>query len=264
MPFQTLDLVTDARGVATLTLSLPEKHNVLSEVMIGELTEATAQLGADPAVRAVVLTGAGKSFCAGGDLGWMRAQIDADRATRIMEATRLANMLRAFYELPKPLIARVNGQAYGGGIGMISVCDIAIAVESARFGLTETRLGLIPATISPYVVARMTPPKAREVFASARIFDAAEAVRLGLISAAVPPGALDQAIEDHVQPYLLAAPGAVASAKALLRRLSPPIDDALIAMTIETLADCWEGPEALEGIRAFFDRRPAPWATDQG
>ena len=257
--YETIRLETDARGVATLTLARPERHNAMSAAMIAELTEAADRLGRDAAVRAVVLTGAGESFCAGADLGWMRAQIEADGPTRAAEARRLAGMLSAFNTLPKPLIGRVQGQAFGGGIGMISVCDVAVAVEGARFALTETRLGLIPATIGPYVVARLGEAMARRVFMSARRFDAAEAVRLGLVAQAVPAEALDAAVEAEVAPYLQVAPGAVAAAKALVRRLGPPIDAAVIDETIEALVRCWEGPEAREGIAAFFDRRPPPW-----
>lgn len=259
--FQTIRLECDARGVATLTLARPDKHNALDAAMIGELAEVASRIAADPAIRAVVLTGAGESFCAGGDLGWMRAQMAADRATRIGEALSLARMLEALDELPKPLIARVNGQAYGGGIGMISVCDAAVAATGAKFGLTEVRLGLIPATISPYVVARLTPPRAREVFFSGRIFDAAEALRVGLVTRAVAPGDLDAAVEAEVAPYLAAAPGAVAAAKALVRRFAPPIGEAELQATATALADQWETPEAVEGIAAFFDRRPPAWRS---
>jgi len=258
--FETLTLHTDDRGVTTLTLNRPDKHNALSPTMIDELAQAAAQLGRDPAVRVVVLTGAGASFCAGGDLGWMKAQTDADAATRAREARRLAEMLGGLNTLPKPLIGRVQGQAFGGGVGLISVCDVAVGVAQARYGLTETRLGLIPATIGPYVVARMGEAMARRVFLSARVFDADEAVRLGLLARAVAAEDLDDAIEAEVAPYLSAAPGAVAEAKRLLRRLGPPIDDAVIAETIEALVKRWESPEASEGIAAFFERRKPHWA----
>ena len=138
---ETIRIETDDRGVATLTLARPEKHNALNALMISELTEAAATLGADASVRAVVMTGEGKSFCAGGDLGWMRAQIEADRETRIAEAMGLARMLDALNTLPKPLIGKVNGQAFGGGMGMMSVCDVAVGAEGALFGFTEVRLG---------------------------------------------------------------------------------------------------------------------------
>jgi len=251
---------TDGRGVATLTLNRPDKHNALSAAMIGELTQAAAMLAADPEVRAVVLTGAGASFCAGGDLGWMRAQFDAPRAERIAQAMALARMLHALNTLPKPLIGRINGPAFGGGVGMMAVCDVAVAAGDARFGLTETRLGLIPATIAPYVLARMGEGAARRVFMSARVFDGAEAVALGLAARTVDPTALDAAVAGEVAPYLAAAPGAVARAKALARAFGPTIDEATMAATAERLADAWESPEAREGVSAFFGRRPAAWA----
>lgn len=256
---ETITVDIDARGVARLTLARPEKHNAMSARMIAELTGAAARLGADPAVRAVVLAAAGESFCAGGDLGWMREQMQADGPTRAREARNLAMMLRALNELPKPLIGRVHGNAFGGGIGLMSVCDVAVGAEGARFGLTETRLGLIPATIGPYVVARMGEAMARRVFMSARLFPASEAVTLGLLARAVPPEALEDAVEAEVAPYLSVAPGAVADAKRLVRRLGPVLDDAAIDATIAALVARWESDEAAEGIAAFFDRRKAPW-----
>lgn len=257
--FETITIETDARGVATLTLNRPDKHNSLSAQMIAELTEAAGQLGADDGVRVVVLTGAGESFCAGGDLGWMKQQMAADPETRGREAGKLAWMLNALNEMPKPLIGRIQGQAYGGGIGMMSVCDVAVGAEGAMFGLTETRLGLIPATIGPYVVARMGEAMARRVFFSARRFDAAEAVRLGLLARAEKPADLDAAVEAEVVPYLSCAPGAVAEAKALVRRFGPVIDTAAIEHSIAALVTRWESEEADEGISAFFAREKPRW-----
>lgn len=259
MSYTTIRIETDERGVATLTLNRPEKHNALSALMINELTTAASQLAAASAVRVVVLTGEGNSFCAGGDLAWMQEQMSATREQRIHEATQLAYMLKALNELPKPLIGRVQGQAFGGGIGMLSVCDVAIGVEGAKFGLTETRLGLIPATISPYVLARMGEGRARRVFMSGRRFDAAEAQSLGLLARVVDTAALDDAVEFEVTPYLGAAPGAVAASKALARALGPAIDEKIIKDTIERLADTWEQPEASEGVAAFFDKRKPQW-----
>lgn len=257
---QTITIETDRRGVARLTLDRPAKHNALDAAMIGELTEAAEALGHDPAVRVVVLAAAGESFCAGADLGWMRAQVEADGPARSREATRLAAMLNALNTLPKPLIGRVQGNAFGGGVGMMSVCDVAIGAAPARFGLTETRLGLIPATIGPYVLARIGEAMARRVFMSARLFGAEEAVTLGLLARAVAAEDLDATVEAEVAPYLACAPGAVAEAKALARRLGPPIDDGVIATTVEALVRRWESPEAAEGIAAFFDRRKPVWA----
>ena len=261
MMYETLKLETDARGVATLTLAREEKHNAMSAQMIAELTGAAAALAADDAVRVVVLTGAGKRFCAGGDLGWMQAQRDMDGPTRSAEAGKLATMLGALNTLPKPLIGRVQGNAFGGGVGMASVCDVAIGVDTLKMGFTETRLGIIPATIGPYVLARMGEGRARRVFMSARLFDAAEAVDLGLLARAVPADALDAAIEAEVVPYLSCAPGAVAAAKQLARDLGPRIDAQVVDHTIAALADSWETEEAAEGIGAFFDKRKAAWVT---
>ncbi len=256
----TIDIERDARGVATLWLARAEKHNALSAQMIAELTQAAADLGADDSVRVVVLAAHGKTFCAGGDLGWMRDQFEADPATRTAEAAKLAHMLQALNTMPKPLIGRLQGNAFGGGVGMASVCDVAIGADHISMALTETRLGLIPATIGPYVAARMGEAKARRVFMSGRRFDAAEAVALNLLARMVPEAELDAAIEAEVEPYLHCAPQAVARSKALLRKLGPQIDDATIAHTVAELALCWDGEEASEGIGAFFDKRKPRWA----
>lgn len=254
-------VAVDGRGVATVTLDRPDRHNALSPAMMDALTTAATRLGADAGVRVVVLTGAGASFCAGGDLDWMRAQFGADAATRRSEAGRLAGMLMALDTLPKPLIARVNGQTFGGGVGLACVADLAVGVDGALFGLTEVRLGLIPATIAPYVVARIGGAMARRVFFSGRRFPADEAVRLGILARAVPADALDAAVESEVAPYLAAAPGAVAEGKALVRRLSAPIDAALIQETMEALARRWDSAEAAEGVGAFLERRSPDWGA---
>lgn len=257
----TTQLEIDGRGVATLTVNRPEKHNALNAAIIAELTDAAAKLDRDGSVRAVVLRGAGESFCAGGDLEWMKAQFAASRTQRMAEARALANMLRAMNTLGKPLIAAVNGTAMGGGVGLLSTCDHAIAVDTARFGLTETRLGLIPATIGPYVVAKLSEGRARRIFMSARVFGAAQAAELGLVDRVVAASELEVALEDEIVPYLAAAPGAVSAAKALLRSLGPRIDDAVIDDTVRRLADTWEQPEAQEGVGAFFAKRTPHWVV---
>ncbi|MDE3028303.1 MAG: crotonase/enoyl-CoA hydratase family protein [Paracoccaceae bacterium] len=257
--FETIRVEVDARGVAGLWLNRPEKHNVMSGRMMAELNAAALDLGADPAVRVVVLQSGGESFCAGGDLGWMQAQVAGDAASRRVEARKLAGALFTLNTMPKPMIGRIHGNAFGGGVGMACVCDIAIAAEGAKFGLTETKLGLIPATIGPYVIARMGEANARRVMMSSRVFDAAEAGRLGVVARVVPLADLDAAIEAEVAPYLDCAPGAVAAAKRLARRLGPVIDDALIDETIEALVARWETDEAAEGIAAFFAKRKPVW-----
>jgi len=257
--FETISIERDARGVAILWLDRAEKHNAMSAKMIAELHQAARDLGTDQAIRVVVLAARGKTFCAGGDLDWMRQQFDADPETRSAEAGKLAHMLQALNTLPKPLIGRLHGPAFGGGVGLASVCDVAIGAEQITMGLTETRLGLIPATIGPYVCARMGEAQARRVFMSGRRFGAQEAVALNLLARAVPEDGLDAAVEAEVVPYLSCAPGAVARAKALLRSLGPRIDEAVIAHSVAELAACWEGAEAPEGIGAFFDKRKPGW-----
>ncbi len=260
MGYETLQVSTDLRGVVTLCLNLPDTRNAMSAAMIAELTDFAQTTGAAPETRAVVLMGAGKVFCAGGDLGWMQQQIKADRTARMVEARKLAMMLKALNEMPSPLIGRIHGGAFGGGVGLACVCDVVIADAATKFGLTETKLGLIPATISPYVIARMGEGRARRVFMSARLFGAGEAVELGIAAKAVPAGDLDAVIEAEVAPYLSVAPGAVGASKALARALGPVIDDAVIDDTITRLADTWEGAEAAEGIAAFLDKTKPGWA----
>ncbi len=259
MTYETLDIRTDERGVVYVALNVPDKRNALSARMIADLTDMAHTIGAETSTRAVVLSGAGKVFCAGGDLNWMKAQIEADRQTRMAEARKLAEMLNALNEMPSPLIGRIHGGAFGGGVGMACVCDVAIADEATRFGLTETRLGLIPATIGPYVLARMGEGNARRVFMSARLFGAAEAVDLGILAKSVASEDLDDAVEAEVAPYLSVAPEAVGAAKALARALGPRIDADVIDDTIRRLADTWEGEEAEHGISAFLGKTKPRW-----
>lgn len=260
--YETLEIRQDDRGVAYVTLNRPDKRNALSGRMIADLTEMAQTLGASEATRAIVLAGAGETFCAGGDLNWMKAQIETDRAGRIREATKLAMMLNALNEMPTPLIGRIHGGAFGGGVGLACVCDVAVAATSATFVLSETRLGLIPATIGPYVLARMGEGRARRVFMSGRVFDAAEAVDLGIVAKAVEEDQLDSAIEAEAAPYLSAAPKAVGAAKALARSLGPRIDAEIIQDTITRLADIWEGEEAAHGVEAFLTKTRARWVRE--
>lgn len=251
--FETIRVETDTEGLATLTLDRPAKHHALNAAMISELAEAAAALGADPAVRAVILAATGPNFCAGGDLEWMRAQHSADRAGKIAEAGRLSAMLAALDALPKPLIAQVQGDVYGGGVGLVAVSDIAVAAEGVRFALTETRLGLVPATIGPFVVRRMGQGMARQVFFSGARFGTEFALRSGLLHEVCATDALGSRVARHAAAVLKTAPGAVAAAKALCRSLGND-EKADIRMSIETLADRWESEEAQDRIRAFLDR----------
>jgi methylglutaconyl-CoA hydratase len=252
MPYSTINVVTDARGIATLTLARPEKHNAMNHEMMVEITDAAKVLGADETVRVVVLAALGKSFCAGGDLNWMRAQAEQDRSGKIAEARVLANMLATLNALPKPLIGRVEGNAYGGGIGMMAVCDIVVAVDCLRFALTETKLGLIPATIGPFVLRRMSETYARQVFFTAKSFGTELALRAGLVSSVCAVDEMDAVIEAEIKPILQTAPGAVAEAKALLQQMQGRDVEHDIELTVNALADRWETKEAQLRIAAFL------------
>lgn len=258
--YNTIRLETREDGIATLTLARAEKHNCLSAEMIAELSQAAERISQSQDIRAVILAAEGKSFCAGGDLKWMQAQMEADSQTRKREAMKLAMMLSGLNSLPQPLIAKVQGGAYGGGVGLMSVSDVAIGVEGASFGLTETRLGVIPATIAPYVVARVGEGCARRMFTSSRRFSAQKAKEFGLLAETCEAGDLDKMVQREAEQYLSCAPGAVADAKAMARALGPDISQETIELTVDRLVRRWEQPEARKGIEAFFDKRPPPWA----
>jgi methylglutaconyl-CoA hydratase len=189
----------------------------------------------------------------------MQDQIAADRPTRRRAARKLAMMLHGLNTMPCPLIGVLHGGAFGGGVGLACVCDVVLATPECRFGLTETRLGLIPATIAPYVIARLGEGAARRVLMSARVFDAPEAQALGLVARCIAAPDMDAAIAQETDPYLATSPAAVGAAKALARALGPVIDDAVIDATIERLADTWETPDAAEGIAAFLEKRLPDW-----
>ncbi len=258
--YETLTLETDTRGIATMTLNRPDKHNAMNAAMIVDLADAAKRLSVDDAVRAVVLSAAGPTFCAGGDLGWMRDQAAKDRQGKIYGAAELAMMLKALDDLPKPLIGRVHGNAFGGGIGLMSVCDIVVAAEAAQFALTETRLGLIPATIGPYVIRRIGEGNARRLFLNARRFDAVTARHVGLVSVVCHADELDAAVETEAAAFLDCAPGAVASAKNLVQTLARGGADDPVGYSIGLLAERWESEEGRAGIEAFLGRQPMPRA----
>ncbi len=256
----TLSITRSSDGVCTLALNRPEKHNAMSGAMIEELSSAAAHIASDRNVRLVILAAAGKTFCSGADLGWMKAQVAASKTERRSEALKLAEMLNLWSWLPQPVIGRVQGNAFGGGVGLLAVCDLAVVVKPAKFALTEVRLGLIPATISPYVVARIGEASARRYFMSGQRFGADTAVMIGLATVAVEPDEIDAAVMRQAQPFFQCAPGAVAEAKALSRSLGLSIDSELMKLTVDRLVARWDHPEAAEGIAAFFERRKPVWA----
>lgn len=254
MSYETIKYSTDERGVATLTLARPEKHNALNENMMLEITSVCSKINKDDKVRVVVLSAEGKTFCAGGDLNWMKDQMKADRAGKIEQAKVLANMLLCLDTLHKPLIGRVEGNSFGGGIGMMAVCDVVIATNNLKFALTETKLGLIPATIGPFVLRRMSETFARQVFFTAKTFTTEFAFRAGLVSTICNDDEMDEAVEYEVFAILKTQPKAVTSAKKLLQELRPSIAQEEIDLSINALADCWETDEAKVQIVKFLDK----------
>jgi methylglutaconyl-CoA hydratase len=247
--------------LARLRLARPQLHNAFDAALIADLTEALDGLAADPTVRVVVLEGDGPSFSAGADLNWMRGMAGASEADNREDSLRLARLMRTLDQLPKPTIARVHGAAFGGGVGLVACCDIAIASSNATFGLTEAKLGLLPAVISPYVIAAIGPRQARRWFATAERFDAYEALRIGLIHRLVDSEAeLDDAVAEQVKLLMQAGPVAASTAKSLVRRIANAGDAAIIDNDNATLI-AWlrVSPEGQEGLAAFLDKRRPKW-----
>lgn len=246
--------------VAVVALCRPDVHNAFNDALIAELSHALRALDADPAVRVVVLTGQGRSFCAGADLEWMQRMAAYGQAENLADAGALAGMLATLARMGKPTIARVHGAAFGGGVGLVACCDIAIAAEEATFALSEVRLGLVPATIGPYVIEAIGAREARRYFLTAERFDAAEAHRIGLVHEVVPADELDGRIESLVEVLLQAGPMAQSAAKALIRAVADrPPDDAVIADTVQRIAAVRASPEGREGVAAFLERRRPAW-----
>ncbi len=257
-----IELNTDDRGIARLTLNRPDAKNALSNDLMQQLGTAVEQLSKDDSVRAVILSGAGDVFCAGGDLKGMKRQASSTREGRIADASDFAGVLRQLDQLPKPLIGRINGSAFGGGVGLISLCDIAIGMSQAAYRLTEVTLGLIAATISPYVVARVGVPNARRMMLHALPMDGAAAQQLGLLDVVVDSEEqLDEAVENEVSHVLKCAPGAVADTKKLIRFVSTHSAEQNFDYTVNALADAWETDEIKEGIGAFLNKRRPNWVT---
>jgi methylglutaconyl-CoA hydratase len=256
--------VTIRNAVAIVVLNRPELHNAFNEALIAELTSTLLALDNDDTIRAIVLAGAGKSFCAGADLNWMKKMATYSHDDNVADATALAQMLRTLAGLAKPTIARVHGAAMGGGAGLVACCDIAIAAQEATFAFSEGKLGLIPATIGPYVVEAIGARQARRYFLTAERFTAAEAFRLGLVHDIVPAADLDARINEVLGALLLVGPRAQMECKALVRGVAHrPIDADVIAGTAEHIATVRASPEGRAGIKAFLDKRAAPWVPTE-
>jgi len=248
--------------VATVTLNRPEVRNAFNETMIAELTVVFRALEHRDDVRAIVLAANGKAFCAGADLNWMKKMASYSDDENRADALRLADMLTAIYRCSKPVIARVNGDAYAGGMGLISVCDIVVAVESARFCLSEARLGLIPATIAPYVIRALGERAARRYFVTAEQFDCATALRLGLVSEAVAEDKLDDTVLQLAAILCSNGPQAVRACKRLVQDVAGrEIDTELIEDTAERIAQARASAEGREGVASFLDKRAPTWRS---
>ena len=262
MNFTTLEVTINHR-VAVLWLAREAVRNAFNEVSIAELTSAFDQFGRDDAVRAIVLAAQGPAFCAGADLDWMRRMAGYSNAENQADAMKLATMLRTIYECPKPVIARVHGDVYAGGVGLVAACDIAVASIEANFCLSETKLGLIPATVGPYVLRAMSPNAGRRYFLTAEKFTAAEAFRIGLVHEITPPDELDGRVNEILGALMLTSENAVAEAKRLVRDLTArQIDDGLVADTAQRIADIRISADGREGVRSFLDKRKPKWVVD--
>ena len=250
--YRTTDFQLAGNGIATITLARPEKHNAMNGQMIAELGQITEKLHAEKVLRVCVLGAQGSTFCSGGDLQHMQSQMALSREEKIVEAGKIALLLKRLDELPCPLIAKVQGPAYGGGIGLMAVCDVVFATSSAKFAFSETKLGLIPATIGPFVIRRIGEAWARQYFFSAKPFNAPMAVKMNLVSHIVANDDLDEAVAMEAARYLQCMPEAVADAKALVRQLARNPSMETQQYTASRLADCWESNEAKNAISAFF------------
>ncbi|HLK60069.1 MAG TPA: enoyl-CoA hydratase-related protein [Chthonomonadaceae bacterium] len=252
--------VTLRSAVAEITLNRPEVHNAFDEVLIAELTEIMTELCADAAVRAVVLRGAGPSFCAGADLGWMGRMAGYSHSENLADARAAQRMFQAIAHSPKVTIARVHGAAIGGGAGLVAVCDLAIADETAKFALSEVRLGLVPSIIGPYVLQKVGMGAARALFVTGERFGAADALRIGLVNEVVAADALDTAIERKLELVRQAGPEAIRTAKQLLRDIAGHTPDAAANTTVECIAALRVSSEGQEGINAFLQKRKPNFA----
>ncbi len=257
-------LLIERRGaVGVVTLNRPEIRNAFDDTLIASLTGALRELDADPAVRAVLLAGNGPAFCAGADLNWMKRMAGYGLEQNLADARALAEMLKTLDRLSKPTVARVHGPAFAGGTGLVAACDIAVGAPEALFALTEVKIGLSPATISPYVVRAIGERSARRYFLTGERFDAAEAHRLGMLAKVSAPGSLDADVDDILQHLVQGGPEALHKIKELIRAVSRggPVTDGLIDDTAQRIAEIRVSPEGREGIASFLEKRRPAWAA---
>jgi len=252
--------VSTAGHCATVTLNRPEVRNAFNDEVIAELTQAFTELGQDAQVRAIVLAAEGTAFCAGADLNWMRRMADYTDAENLADAAQLAEMLRVIYTCPKPTVARIQGDVVAGGMGLVATCDMAVSVDTAHFCLSEVKLGLYPATISPYVIRAMGARAAHRYFLTAERFDAAEALRIGFVHAVVPAEQLDDQVAQMTKALVNASPNAVKECKTLLQDVAgKDIDATLIAHTVNGIASIRASSQGKEGVQSFLQKRKPNW-----
>ncbi|MGH2822159.1 MAG: enoyl-CoA hydratase-related protein [Thermoleophilaceae bacterium] len=252
---------TEGRGVARMILNRPERRNALDGALIGALLARLAAIDGDPEIRVLIFTGSGEAFCSGADIDWMRARLVDTRGANRVHAETLADLMHRLNGLSKPTMARIQGPAYGGGVGLICCCDIAIASETSVFALSEARLGLAPAVIAPYVIAAVGQRQARRLFLTGARVDAHEALRLGLVHRVVPAEALDEAVEAEVACLLAGAPEALTHCKRISLEKLPK--DPERTGSAELLTRLWASPEAREGLSAFLEKRSPRWDDEQ-
>jgi methylglutaconyl-CoA hydratase len=257
--FHTLELTREGH-LATVTLNRPDVRNAFNETTIAELTQAFSALGSEPSIRAIVLAAHGLAFCAGADLNWMKKMADYSHDENLADAGQLATMLQTIYSCPKPVIAKVQGDCYAGGMGLVAACDIVVSVDSAHFCLSEVKLGLIPATISPYVIKSMGENAARRYFLTAERFTASEAHRIGFAHEVVAAEMLDAKVAELVKVLVSNSPNAVRQAKTLVSEVSGrEISATLIASTVKGIAQIRASDEGREGVRSFLEKRKPSW-----
>lgn len=263
-PPNRASLVSITDGVATVTLNRPDVHNAFNAELISELTAAFDALGADDSVRAIILRGNGKSFCAGADVNWMRESLDLDESENVRDALRMSDMFAAIDGVPRAVIGRVHGAALGGGMGLLAVCDVVVASADTRFGFTEARLGIIPAVISRFVVPKIGSSWARRLFLTAERFGTERALEIGIIHDVVDERDLNAAVDDLVGEVLASGPNAVREAKELIAGLPDRPDAARRSFTAERIAAVRTSPEGQEGLRAFLEKRKPEWTNGRG
>jgi methylglutaconyl-CoA hydratase len=260
--YQTLELEY-GNHVATVILNRPDVRNAFNETTIAEITDAFRTLGADESLRAIVLAARGTAFCAGADLNWMKKMAAYTHAENLADAAQLAEMLRTIYLCPKPVVAKVQGDCYAGGMGLVAACDIAVSADSAHFCLSEVKLGLIPATISPYVIKAMGENAARRYFLTAERFSAQQAQRIGFVHEVTTADALDATVAGIVGALVAASPNAVKQAKRLVRDVAgAPLTDTLVAATVTGIAEIRASDQGREGVRSFLEKRKPDWLVN--